>query len=131
VFSCDIHNTDTETLVTASGEVDLATRDQLWDVLRSRVTPGARIVLDCSGITFIDCSGLRVLVWAQQRAEASGGQLVLDAPSAPLLRILELAGVTDTFNAVGDARPSIPRPAGRRIGNRSGHLSSAAKESAR
>jgi len=106
VLSCDTQNTDTHTLVTVSGEVDLDTCDRLWGALRPCLRPGARVVLDGSGITFIDCCGLRILELARLRADAGGGHLDLAAPSEPLLRLIELAGVTDTFNAAGRARPA-------------------------
>jgi len=118
VLSCDTQNTDTHTLVTVSGEVDLDTCGRLWDALRPCLRPGARTVLDGSGITFIDCCGLRILELARLRADAGGGRLVLAAPSEPMLRLMELAGVTDSFTIVGRARPPIPQPSTRRIGNR-------------
>ena len=50
-------------------------------------------MLDLPGVTFIDSSGLRVLVEAHQLRIERGTRLVLRAPSAPVQRLLEISGL--------------------------------------
>ena len=50
-------------------------------------------VLDLAGVTFIDSSGLRVLVEAHQARTARGSRLVLRSPSASVQRLLEISGL--------------------------------------
>ncbi len=55
------------------------------------------LVIDCSGLTFIDCAGLRVLLGAHQAREAAGAHLILVDPAPCLTRLLELAQLDTVF----------------------------------
>jgi anti-anti-sigma factor len=83
--------------VTVAGDVDLAAADTLWSVLDEHVHEGSHVVVDCSGVAFLDSMGLRTLIRAQHKAAASGARLTLAAPSEAVLRVLHLAGVADLF----------------------------------
>ena len=52
-----------------------------------------RLVLDLSGITFMDSSGIGVLLRSQRRMQCYGGSMLLCGVSAQAGRILEIAGV--------------------------------------
>ena len=79
------------TTVCAYGEVDLATADQLArtlvDVAATR--PG-RVVVDLSGVGFLDARGLAALLRGRRALAASGGELVLASPSRMVRRMLHL-----------------------------------------
>jgi anti-anti-sigma factor len=77
------------------GELDLAGVPALRALLAGM---GGDIEVDCSGLTFIDCSGLRVLVEAQLAREAGGGRLCLIGSSRCLTRLLDLAGLDGFFD---------------------------------
>lgn len=79
-------------VVTVRGELDLATADRLWTELEPLLLPRAVVVLDGAGITFMDSSGLRVLLQAGKRAAADGAVFRLVAPQPAVRRVLELAG---------------------------------------
>ena len=55
--------------------------------------------LDLSRITFIDSTGLRVLLEADAAARANGHSFTMRTPSAPVERILEIAGLKEHFRA--------------------------------
>jgi anti-sigma B factor antagonist len=80
------------TVVTVRGELDLATADRLWLELEPLLLPRTVVVLDGSGITFLDSSGLRVLLQAGKRAAADGAAFRLVAPQLAVQRVLEIAG---------------------------------------
>ncbi len=80
------------TVVTVHGELDLATADRLWTELEPLLGPRAVVVLDGSRITFLDSSGLRVLLQAGKRAGADGAAFRLVAPQPAVQRVLQLAG---------------------------------------
>lgn len=82
-------------VVTVSGELDLATADRLWTQLEALLVPQAVVVLDGTEISFLDSSGLRVLLQAGNRATAGGAQFRLVAPQQAVQRVLELAGTKD------------------------------------
>lgn len=78
--------------VTLNGELDLATAPQLADAL-ARVPEGAAIViLDLSELTFMDSSGLHVIVAAQARLAQADCRLVLVPGSGQVQGLFELTG---------------------------------------
>ena len=86
-----------ESLVTVRGDVDLATAAQFQDEVGHAVAGGLPVAVDCSQVEFIDSMGLRALLHAMEKAEAEGVKLRLAAWSAPVARILDLAGLSDVF----------------------------------
>ena len=89
---------DSGTIVAISGEVDLITEAQLQQslLLIIRECP-ARLMLDVSGISFIDCAGLRALLLTRRRAEMRGVSLRLIALSSAVHRIVELTGAQEAL----------------------------------
>jgi anti-anti-sigma factor len=92
----DVAVTVTDGLVVASvrGELDMATAPVLRSVL---MAAGGPSTVDLAGVTFIDASGLRVLVAAANRARGDGGELVLCGASRGVLRVLEITGLLGAF----------------------------------
>jgi anti-sigma B factor antagonist len=79
------------------GELELAnasTLERELRVLEEGLGPRT-IVIDLSGLDFIDTTGLSTLVAAQRRAENGGWALGLLRPTGQVSRILELTGLTD------------------------------------
>jgi anti-anti-sigma factor len=63
------------------------------------------IQIDCSGLTFIDCAGLRVLEETQRACENAGARLYLIAPPRCVTRLLDLAGLEGFFEVRGGPDP--------------------------
>jgi anti-sigma B factor antagonist len=81
--------------VSVRGEVDVYTAPQLRERLYGVVAEGSsRVVLDLSAMTFIDSTGLGVVVGALKRLRESGGDLVLRSPSRSTRKVLEITGLT-------------------------------------
>ena len=76
-------------VVAVIGEVDLATADTVRDALQA-VTAGP-LVLDLCETSFIDSSGLRVILMERERR--SGVLHIACAPDGPLTRIFEVSGL--------------------------------------
>lgn len=79
-----------------SGEVDAHTAPQLADHFES--LPGGAegaLVIDMAAVTFMDSSGLRVLIELNRRASEAGTSLTVRAPSRSVARIIEISGLTD------------------------------------
>jgi anti-sigma B factor antagonist len=113
-FTLRIRSQDGYTVATIGGDLDIATapafREQLLDVLRSH---GSRIVIDLSGVTFCDASGLAVLVGARRRARLLGGMLRLAAPAPSVVTVLHLTGLDvmfDVFPTVSEAVSAPDQP---------------------
>jgi anti-anti-sigma factor len=79
------------------GELDLSTRDRLRRAISNALKrqPGI-LVVDLSGLDFIDCSGLSVLVWAHKRLAGQDRQLLIAGSTPIVRRVICLAGV-DTY----------------------------------
>lgn len=85
-------------LIRVEGESDAFTSIRLREFLRSQLDAGhTELLLDLSDLTFIDSAGLRVLIDADRALRENGGRLVLRAPSRPVLRILDIAGLREQF----------------------------------
>ena len=76
-------------LLHLSGEVDSWTIPQLERRLAESVAKAADLTLDLSELTFMDSSGLRLLVEVAHQLEGSG-KVILLAPSGIVSRVLEL-----------------------------------------
>jgi len=77
--------------VRIEGELDAFTVPEVRAVLAD--AEGGDVVLDLDGVTFIDSSGLAMVVEARQRLQAQQRQLVIGPRSPIVQRLLELSGV--------------------------------------
>ncbi len=78
------------------GELDLATADVVQDELtRAEAGDASSIVVDLSGLTFIDSTGLRLLVSAAARSRADSDRLVLLRGGAAVQRAIQLTALED------------------------------------
>jgi anti-sigma B factor antagonist len=72
------------------GELDMATADDLSQLLRAAAANGEPVVLDLSRVTFMDSSGLRALLEGAELSRGSGS-LVIVRPSAQVRRLLDIS----------------------------------------
>jgi anti-sigma B factor antagonist len=85
-------------VISVSGEIDPLTAPELEHAIRA-AAPGASVVaLDLAGVTFLDSSGLRVVVGASQELEQGGARLVLRNLSDAARRVLDISGLTQHFD---------------------------------
>jgi anti-sigma B factor antagonist len=103
------------TVVRVSGELDMDTRPMLEDLLQEVVDQGARhVVLDFAGVTFMDSSGLGLLVVSLKALRDKGGRLCLAQVQKPVRKVLVLSAVDtvlpvyDTVAAAEDDMPPVP-----------------------
>ncbi|MFI0366966.1 STAS domain-containing protein [Actinomadura sp. 1N219] len=86
------------TVVAISGELDVSTtpalRERLYVALRD---PGMHVIIDLSGMTFCDASGLAMLVGARRRLEGGGTPLILARPRPHTARLLRVTGLSRVF----------------------------------
>lgn len=80
------------------GEVDAATARRGIDLLvAADPRPGDTVTFDLSAVDFIDSSGLSMLLKVRSYLDVMGCRLALANPSAPVVRVLELTGLTGAF----------------------------------
>ena len=76
------------------GELDASNRDHLRSAISSALENHPPLLLvDLSGLGFMDCAGLSVLVWAHKRLAGCGHQLVITGAEPVVQRLLHLTGL--------------------------------------
>jgi anti-sigma B factor antagonist len=90
-------------LLRLRGELDMAGVDQFERLLAADQAPeAATFVLDMRGLTFIDSSGLRALIMADERVRAKGGRFVVVRGSDRVNEVLEMTGVARQIELVDE-----------------------------
>ncbi|HEY5316432.1 MAG TPA: STAS domain-containing protein [Solirubrobacteraceae bacterium] len=102
-FSIQIDATGDMVRIEFEGELDIATTSGAEAELRRVEQSGARvIVLDLRGLTFMDSTGLRLLVSADARAREADRRLAIVRGSAAVQRVLELTGLDARLDVIDD-----------------------------
>jgi anti-anti-sigma factor len=83
-----------------AGELDLAAAPLLQHTLREPLAGVQLIVLDLRDVTFMDSTGLHVVIDSYNQARQRGSRLVMIRGSAQVDRLFELGGVSDRFEIV-------------------------------
>lgn len=85
--------------VAVVGEIDLSSSDALRVRLLSVLSTlhPHRIEVDLAEVTFLDCSGLTVLVVLGRAAADAGCRLRITNPQPLVRRVLDLTGLASTF----------------------------------
>lgn len=85
-------------ILSLRGEIDLHSgRDLDLEFERLRAEGTTRVVVDVSGVSYMDSSGLRVLVKAQRAFEEVRGGLALAAAGDRVLKVIRLTGMTEVL----------------------------------
>lgn len=92
-----VHTDAEDVAVVVNGELDLFTAPELNAALHATGAGREELVLDLRGLTFIDSSGMAVLVAQRRAMRALGTRLRVVGPSGPALRAFELAGLADAL----------------------------------
>jgi anti-anti-sigma factor len=103
-FAVEVQRRDHVTIVQPRGELDMATVETLRTTLDAAIAEtlraaldgfetGACLVLDLRRLSFIDSTGLHLLVALDQRAQRDRFLLTLIAPAAPIDRAIQLCGL--------------------------------------
>ncbi len=86
-------------VVAVAGEVDLETASQLGDhALEALREVSVHLALELSGVTFMDSTGLKVLLSILRRVELAHGTMALVGATRSVHRILELTGLDQAFD---------------------------------
>jgi anti-anti-sigma factor len=89
-------------LVAVSGELDVATAPLLAArLMEAEAGEASLIVLDLSGVSFMDSTGLHVILSAHARSQQNGGRLRLTKGPEQVQRLLELCGAHDRLSFLG------------------------------
>jgi len=88
-FEVTVQRNDEVATITGTGELDLATVPLLSAAVAEHDDAGL-LVLDLTAVTFIDSTGVRVLIQADRSCARSGARLAVLAGDGPVRRLLGL-----------------------------------------
>ncbi len=112
ILEVDTAERDGAVCVVLRGELDLATADEVEDALhRAERDEPSVVVIDLSGLTFLDSTGLRTIVTADQRARRNDRRLVVVKGPDTVHRVFTITRLDERLEMVDDAESGIgPAP---------------------
>lgn len=102
------------TVLLVAGELDVVGGPELRQHVIAAIQDGnSHVLLDLTGVDFIDSFGLGVLVGVLKRARMAGGDIALVIPEPRVRRVLEICDLDRVFRiadsvdkAISDSSPS-------------------------
>jgi anti-anti-sigma factor len=94
-LSVDVRDEPHATVLTVSGELDMASSPRLAEALDRLHPTHGPIVLDLAGLEFIDVTGLHVLLQARERTEQEGCRFTVVNASRAVRKLLKLTRTTE------------------------------------
>jgi anti-anti-sigma factor len=102
------------TLLTVVGEIDISTSPDLSAAIEPHVgRTGAPLVVDLRGVSFMESTGLRVLLALERERARRGGPLAIVCPPGPARLICEVAaieGQLSLYASAAEAAAALRRP---------------------
>ncbi|MEU0946867.1 STAS domain-containing protein [Streptomyces canus] len=80
-------------ILAVAGEIDYDTCETLRQALDVPATPPPRLVIDMRKVTFMDSTGINLLIAAHQSATDAGGWIRLAAPTSSVMRTIQIVGL--------------------------------------
>jgi anti-anti-sigma factor len=105
-FSLEIERQGDVAVIVVVGDVDLRTRDRLSTAASALLNEAPHVVVDLSRVTFLDSSGLSVLIAARQEANRLARDFGIRGARGPVARVLHVAGLAEWL--AGDTVLSRP-----------------------
>ena len=91
IVEIDIQCADGVAVVTMAGELDISNSEWLYQCLHEAVDGGnSEVVVDVERLTFMDSTGLAVIVGAHKRLKATGGSLTVIGPAPIVMRLFHV-----------------------------------------
>ncbi len=104
ILEFETQERDDHVHVALRGELDLSTTEKVEAELRRVEGPyPSVVVLDLSGLTFLDSTGLRLIVTADQRARQSDRRLTIVKGPATVQRVFSITKLDERLDMVDTA----------------------------
>lgn len=96
-------------IIRAEGELDLYFADQLRNFIEQALLKEqvVKLVINLERVSYIDSSGLGVLLGRYKNLVALGGKVALVAPNTMVKKILEISGLFRIMEEYGDEKEAI------------------------
>jgi anti-anti-sigma factor len=109
VFRVTVEPLEDACVMRATGELDSSTADRLRLPLAAARQEGVTTLLDLGGVSFIDSTGLRVLLEAASASNTQEWAWFIVRPSDAVLRMLDLSGTAPHLPIVAPQRGTARR----------------------
>jgi anti-anti-sigma factor len=100
LFHVTVEPSEDAIIVRATGEIDMSTVDLLRRELDTARAEAAAALLDLSGVTFMDSTGLHLLLEASHSSTTSDWGFFVVRPSRAVQRLIEVSGTADLIMVV-------------------------------
>lgn len=97
-----------QTVILVAGDLDAESYGRFDALLEEHVPDRGKVVIDLSGLTFMDSRGLGSVVALWQRLQRGGGSLVIAGARYESARVLWVTGLADRLTL---AEAVEPKPA--------------------
>lgn len=98
-LTIDTKKTDSLLEITLNGEIDAYTAPKLRDtIFPLSEKNGIKMIIDLSGVSYMDSTGLGVFVGVFKNVKANGGHFQLIGLSGRLQRLFEITGLADIID---------------------------------
>ena len=105
----EIRRVETHAVVALAGEVDLSTVGYLYEQFADLAREGVcHVSLNMVEVTFMDSTGLSLLITEHKRMASMKGELIIFSPSWELRRLFQITGLDSYFNIRPRSERSTP-----------------------
>ena len=95
----DIEDRGDHVVITVGGEIDAATADTLATAVSGALTDGyQKVLVDFAQVTFIDSTGLGVLVKSHRSAVATDAEFAVVHPTPQTRKLIRVLGLDQLLN---------------------------------
>ncbi|MEE1758808.1 MULTISPECIES: STAS domain-containing protein [unclassified Streptomyces] len=94
-------------VVTLAGEIDHHTGEAMRQALDVTGTAGPCVVVDMRGVSFMDSTGINILIAAHRNLTEAGGWLRLAAVTEAVLRTIQIVGVDSVIDCHDTLRQAL------------------------
>jgi len=95
-------------VVSLSGDLDIESSIEFSAKIDALTATGpVHVIVELSGVRFIDSSGLNSLVVGARETEHRGGSFVVAAPSQYVARVFELVRIGESLDIVGSVDEAL------------------------
>ena len=111
-FSATVDHRDGVAVVRVTGELDLYAVSPLRESLDAIVVDAVgapKLVVDLTGLTFMDSTGLGALVMTQKKVRVLQGSFGVVCSGGPVFRLLEITGLTHVLRVSDTVDAAVAR----------------------
>jgi len=103
-FRCEVHETTDAAVVALFGELDVASVPEADDAVKEQARSKRRVTVDLRGLSFMDSTGVRMLLEADAASRRDGFTFSIVCGNADVMRVLEITGVLDHLVFIDDPK---------------------------